>query len=130
MKAVSFIFLLVFTTGVSAQKVCEEKFTNLACYSLAEEVFIRWSSINDPVDAGYLIERSADGINYVALHWIPVIINPACTLELMHSYVDRAPLLEQSYYRVRIYGRDVCSPVKVVYHGQLCEPLSNISSNF
>ena len=66
---------------------------------------MRWLVSNDEKDGIFIVERSADGIEFEALGFKDRVGSPLC-VNLFYSYVDEVPLTGQSYYRIMSVGTD------------------------
>jgi len=69
------------------------------------KTFVRWLVQNDEKDGIFIVERSADGVDYEALGFKDRVGSSLC-VNLFYSYVDEAPTPGQSYYRIMSVGTD------------------------
>ena len=60
---------------------------------------LTWSSLGEINNAGFEIERSADGIEFVKIGWVNEHGNS--NEEIEYTFVDKDPLLGKNYYRLR-----------------------------
>lgn len=58
-----------------------------------------WTTASETENAGFLLERSAEGQNFLTLTWIPG--NGTTSQETHYRFDDDAPLAGTSYYRLR-----------------------------
>jgi hypothetical protein len=69
------------------------------------KTYVRWLVSNDEKDGIFIIERSADGVDFEALGFKDRVGSPLC-VNLFYSFVDEAPNPGQNYYRVMTVGTD------------------------
>ena len=69
------------------------------------KTYIRWLVSNDEKDGLFIIERSADGVEFEALGFKDRVGSPLC-VNLFYSYVDEEPIAGVNYYRVMSVGTD------------------------
>ena len=67
------------------------------------KVYVNWTATDTKGDCVYIIERSADGVNYQKLTAKKGAPSPG-TAALLYSYTDEQPLKGTSYYRVQQLG--------------------------
>ncbi|MBS1932834.1 MAG: T9SS type A sorting domain-containing protein [Bacteroidetes bacterium] len=76
---------------------------------------VRWSSATTSRNALFIVERSADGISWVA---VDSIAANEKALTNGYQYTDKAPLQGESYYRLRIVSngaKELISEIKAIY---------------
>jgi hypothetical protein len=71
----------------------------------AGKTYVRWLVSNDEKDGIFIIERSADGVDFEALGFKDRVGSPLC-VNLFYSFVDEAPIPGENYYRVMTVGTD------------------------
>lgn len=69
------------------------------------KTFVRWLVQNDEKDGIFIVERSADGVDFEALGFKDRVGSSLC-VNLFYSFVDEAPAQGQSYYRIMSVGTD------------------------
>lgn len=69
------------------------------------KTYVRWLVSNDEKDGIFIIERSADGVDFEALGFKDRVGSPLC-VNLFYSFVDETPLPGENYYRVMTVGTD------------------------
>lgn len=83
----------------------EEKINNSlnASVTLAfnsDVVYINWVTNENKEDNYYMIERSNDGVNFNVIG-LKNGITSKTNINLMYSYIDKSPLSNYSYYRIK-----------------------------
>jgi hypothetical protein len=66
---------------------------------------VRWLVSNDEKDGIFIIERSADGVEFEAMGFKDRVGSPLC-VNLFYSFVDETPIPGENYYRVMTVGTD------------------------
>lgn len=69
------------------------------------KTYVRWLVQNDEKDGLFIVERSADGIEFEALGFKDRVGSPLC-VNLFYSFVDEEPLNGTGYYRVMAVSSD------------------------
>lgn len=69
------------------------------------KTYIRWLVSNDEKDGIFIVERSADGVDFEALGFKDRVGSPLC-VNLFYSYIDEEPIAGANYYRVMSVGTD------------------------
>lgn len=69
------------------------------------KTYIRWLVSNDEKDGIFIVERSADGVDFEALGFKDRVGSPLC-VNLFYSYIDEEPIAGVNYYRVMSVGTD------------------------
>jgi hypothetical protein len=109
-EAIVFFLMVLSATATFAQQAEENPLLtstaseqassihNYATIYNSGKVFINWTAKNEPADCIYVIERSADALEYE-----PVGIKEGIgtEIELFYSYVDQTPPNGFAYYRVK-----------------------------
>lgn len=84
----------------------------------AEHVDVLWSTASELNSSHFMVQRSADGNNFVDLGRVAAAGNSVQTLD--YGFVDEAPLEGLSYYRLKqvdVDGSSVLSQVVTVVYG-------------
>jgi hypothetical protein len=68
------------------------------------EVKIDWTANSNILADQFVVERSPDGINYYDLHVVPTV--PHTGAPRQFTFIDRNPLQDESYYRIRQRNMD------------------------
>lgn len=69
------------------------------------KTYIRWLVSNDEKDGIFIVERSADGVDFEALGFKDRVGTPQC-VNLFYSYIDEEPIQGANYYRIMSVGTD------------------------
>ena len=69
------------------------------------KTYVRWLVSNDEKDGIFIIERSADGVEFEAMGFKDRVGSPLC-VNLFYSFVDETPIPGENYYRVMTVGTD------------------------
>jgi hypothetical protein len=69
------------------------------------KTYIRWLASNDEKDGIFIVERSADGVDYQALGFKDRVGSPLC-VNLFYSFIDEEPISGVNYYRLMSVGTD------------------------
>lgn len=110
---------LLFAQGASAQQkmgtglvgsasLMQDNYNPILSFSPiynAGKTYVRWLVSNDEKDGIFIIERSADGVEFEALGFKDRVGSPLC-VNLFYSFVDETPNPGQNYYRVMTVGTD------------------------
>jgi hypothetical protein len=68
---------------------------------------LSWTTANEQNNAGFTVQRSADGINYGDLAQLPSLaVNGTSSTALDYSYNDQQPLGGANYYRLKQTDKD------------------------
>jgi hypothetical protein len=93
---------------IGSAQLIEEKQNPIISFSpvySSGKTFVRWLVQNDEKDGIFIVERSADGLQYEALGFKDRVGSSLC-VNLFYSYVDESPTPGQTYYRVMSVGTD------------------------
>jgi hypothetical protein len=93
---------------VGSAQLVKENETPIVSFSpvyTSGKTFVRWLVQNDEKDGIFIVERSADGIDFEALGFKDRVGSPLC-VNLFYSYIDETPLTGQTYYRIMSVGTD------------------------
>lgn len=69
------------------------------------KTYLRWLVQNDEKDGLYIVERSANGIEFEALGFRERIGSTLC-VNLFYSFIDEAPFSGNTYYRIMQVSTD------------------------
>jgi hypothetical protein len=69
------------------------------------KTYIRWLASNDEKDGIFIVERSADGVDFQALGFKDRVGSPLC-VNLFYSFIDEEPIGGVNYYRLMSVGTD------------------------
>lgn len=69
------------------------------------KTYIRWLASNDEKDGIFIVERSADGVDFQALGFKDRVGSPLC-VNLFYSFIDEEPISGVNYYRLMSVGTD------------------------
>ena len=69
------------------------------------KTYIRWLASNDEKDGIFIVERSADGVDFQALGFKDRVGSPLC-VNLFYSFIDEEPVSGVNYYRIMSVGTD------------------------
>jgi hypothetical protein len=69
------------------------------------KTYVRWLVSNDEKDGIFIIERSADGVEFEAMGFKDRVGSPLC-VNLFYSFIDETPIPGENYYRVMTVGTD------------------------
>jgi len=113
-----FVGLILNTNWAHAQKfgasltgsaqLIQKKEHNIISFSPAfaeGKTYVRWLVQNDEEDGIFIVERSADGVDFQALGFKERIGSPLC-VNLFYSFVDEAPMQSITYYRLMQVSTD------------------------
>ena len=96
-------------TGLTGSaQLLEEKQSPIISFSpvfSSGKTFVRWLVQNDEKDGVFIVERSADGVDFEALGFKDRVGSSLC-VNLFYSFIDEAPAVGQSYYRIMSVGTD------------------------
>jgi len=120
MKTILFSFSLLFiSTLLSAQQkmgtglvgsasLMQDNYNPILSFSPVYnggKTYVRWLVSNDEKDGIFIIERSADGVEFEAMGFKDRVGSPLC-VNLFYSFVDETPIPGENYYRVMTVGTD------------------------
>ncbi len=84
------------------------------------KTYVRWLVKNDKKDGVFVVERSADGVDFEALGFKDRV-GTQLLVNLFYSYIDQEPLPGENHYRIMQVGSDntyrYSSVVKVINTG-------------
>ena len=80
-------------------------FISFSPVSLDGKTYVRWLVKNDKKDGVFVVERSADGIEFEALGFKDRI-GTQLLVNLFYSFTDQEPLPGESHYRIMQIGAD------------------------
>jgi hypothetical protein len=120
MKTILFSFSLLFiSTLLSAQQkmgtglvgsasLMQDNYNPILSFSPVYnggKTYVRWLVSNDEKDGIFIIERSADGVEFEAMGFKDRVGSPLC-VNLFYSFIDETPIPGENYYRVMTVGTD------------------------
>lgn len=84
------------------------------------KTYVRWLVKNDKKDGVFVVERSADGVDFEALGFKDRV-GTQLLVNLFYSFIDQEPLPGQNHYRIMQVGSDntyrYSSVVKIINTG-------------
>jgi hypothetical protein len=84
------------------------------------KTYVRWLVKNDKKDGVFIVERSADGVDFEALGFKDRV-GTQLLVNLFYSFIDQEPLAGENHYRIMQVGSDntyrYSSVVKVINTG-------------
>jgi len=92
------------------------------------KTYIRWLVTNDEKDGIFIVERSADGVDFEALGFKDRVGSPLC-VNLFYSFIDEEPVAGVNYYRVMSVGTDQTYTYSDVVRVRTDVPQSGSPSN-
>lgn len=109
---------LTFTTGNNTCLALPVKWLSFTARKSGNTALLEWTTSDELNNAGYVIERSADGKNYAAIgNQVP---SNATDQINSYSFTDKAPVDGVNYYRIRqndVDGQYSFSNVRTLYFG-------------
>jgi hypothetical protein len=69
-----------------------------------DNVLLKWKTVNESNTSGFEIQRSYDGVNFVAVGFVPAAGNSSTTLN--YQFLDREPAASKNYYRLKMIDLD------------------------
>ncbi len=91
-------------TRYSFSNTLPATFGNFMVANLARTVSLYWTTLQEANTKHFIIERSLDGINFVAIAQVYAAGNSS--VEKKYNYLDELPKMGINYYRVRLVNED------------------------
>ncbi len=115
-----FVLMILFSLALSAfgqrikeneqnsfgnENVDEYELTSFKCKYREGKIYIMWTVLEPLEECIYRLERSADDKTYNTVYAIKGARSPK-NIELLNSFIDKEPLTDKSYYRIRRFTKE------------------------